>query len=242
MSQNKWFKVLVPWVVVIIVALLFGWIQRSTGSTISFIVIFEVVMFTSVWLLNHFWLHVPIFLRPTERSWRLLPINWTSLVVLLLAIAVVFGGKGNFWLSCVVLVFVGITEEFAFRGVILPLASKLGSVQNQLWVGILVSSALFGVAHGVNLLHQALLITGFQMLSAFSIGILLSALYLRTGSLVFPILLHGLNDFLSSYGSGGLQSPQVSLTGVGLALVYLLTGLFLLRKSKRNTIQQPIKA
>ncbi|MCF6161054.1 CPBP family intramembrane glutamic endopeptidase [Furfurilactobacillus milii] len=238
MVQSKWMKVFGTWLTVLIVSLSFDKVQGLLRSEIVFLVVFEMVMFLIMWLLNQYWLHVSVYLKPTARSGQLLTVNWVTLVIFIEALIVVRSRTGKFWLALATLIFVGITEEFTFRGLLLPLASKLGSARHQLWVGVLTSSILFGLAHSVNILHQSLPITAFQMLSAFSLGVLLAAIYLRTGSLIFPILLHGLNDFVSTYASG-LQNPSVSAVGVSFVLVYLFTGIFLLRRSKRAAIKQP---
>ncbi|HAT55884.1 MAG TPA: hypothetical protein DCW31_11735 [Lactobacillus sp.] len=243
MLKNKWIQMLSPWVVFIAVALLFGQFSKALGGGVTYLVVYEVVMFAILWLLNRFWLNVPIYLQPTTRPKSLILLNWLTIVIALeIGVVLIMNHNGQFWLALATLIFVGTTEEFAFRGLILPLASRLGSGKSQLWTGVIISSLLFGLAHSVNLFQQSVPVTIFQMGYTFAFGVLLAALYLRTGSLVFPILLHGVNDFLSTYSSGGLHHSQVSVTGIVIAIVFLGTGVFLLRRTKQREITQPISA
>ncbi|MYV17084.1 CPBP family intramembrane glutamic endopeptidase [Furfurilactobacillus milii] len=241
--DNRWVKVFGTWLVVIIIALGGGaWTTHSGVSRETGIIVYEIVMFAVLFLLNRFWLHQTVYLKPTERSWRLIPLNWITVVLLGQVILLLFTGSGNLALGITMLLFVGTTEEYVFRGLLLPLASRLGHGRNQLWTGVLVSSVLFGLAHSVNALQQPVMATIVQMLSAITIGIMLSAIYLRTGSLLFPIILHGLNDFVPAFYNGSVQetSRVVSLTEVGPILLFLIVGAFMLRKSKRSTIKNVI--
>jgi uncharacterized protein len=73
-----------------------------------------------------------------------------------------------------------IVEEFFFRGVILQRLIKKSSV----WGGILISSLLFGILHA-------------DIIGAFIFGVITALLFIRTGNLLIPILLHMLNNTLA---------------------------------------------
>lgn len=92
-----------------------------------------------------------------------------------------------------------IAEEFVFRGVLLHrLMAGLG-----LWKGILLTSLVFSVFH-------------INFLGAFLFAVLASLLYLKTGTLLAPILLHIFNNSLAVYQLFAAPSfPQwLSLTSV----------------------------
>lgn len=73
-----------------------------------------------------------------------------------------------------------VAEEFMFRGLLLKrLAHK-----TSMWSGIIISSFLFGILHA-------------DIIGAFLFGIVASLLYLRTGNLLIPILMHMLNNSLA---------------------------------------------
>lgn len=73
-----------------------------------------------------------------------------------------------------------IVEEFIFRGVILHRLIRKTSV----WGGILISSLVFGFLHA-------------DFIGAFLFGIITSLLFLRTGNLMIPILMHMINNTIA---------------------------------------------
>jgi len=90
----------------------------------------------------------------------------------------------------------GLSEELVYRGIVpallLGLVRRTGPVEGMPWVVILASAALFGVWHGLSYSHAKL---GFDVMSALFpfIGSIPGGwLRFKTGSLVFPVLAHGL--------------------------------------------------
>jgi membrane protease YdiL (CAAX protease family) len=73
-----------------------------------------------------------------------------------------------------------IAEEFIFRGMLLHRMMK----KTSMWGGILISSILFGILHA-------------DIIGATIFGIIASLLYLKTGNLLIPILLHIFNNSLA---------------------------------------------
>lgn len=73
-----------------------------------------------------------------------------------------------------------IAEEFIFRGMLLHRMMK----KTSMWGGILISSILFGILHA-------------DIIGATIFGIVTSLLYLKTGNLLIPILLHIFNNSLA---------------------------------------------
>ncbi|MDQ0428575.1 membrane protease YdiL (CAAX protease family) [Planomicrobium stackebrandtii] len=77
-----------------------------------------------------------------------------------------------------------IAEEFVFRGLILNwLVAGFG-----FWKGIGLSSLIFGIFH-------------INFFGAFLFAVMASLLYLKTGNLLVPILLHSANNFVAVYQS-----------------------------------------
>ncbi len=73
-----------------------------------------------------------------------------------------------------------IAEEFIFRGMLLHRMMK----KTSMWGGILISSILFGILHA-------------DIIGATIFGIITSLLYLKTGNLLIPILLHIFNNSIA---------------------------------------------
>lgn len=84
-------------------------------------------------------------------------------------------------LTAIVLSVIGpIAEEFMFRGVLLKRLIR----KTSMWGGVLISSLLFGILHA-------------DIVGAFLFGVIASLLYLRTGNLLLPILLHIFNNTIA---------------------------------------------
>jgi membrane protease YdiL (CAAX protease family) len=94
-----------------------------------------------------------------------------------------FAGTTTRWLVLVALS-AGIGEEALFRGVLqTALSDPLPT-----WAAIAAVSALFGVAHWVNLTYALL---------AGAVGAYLGVLYLVTDNLLAPIVAHALYDLIA---------------------------------------------
>lgn len=91
-------------------------------------------------------------------------------------------------LSLVVAVFAGavltpIGEELAFRSVIANALNRYGA-----WAGIVLSSAVFALAHGVNIILPL----------AFVVGLVCALLFRRTGSVWPGVLVHAVYNGISN--------------------------------------------
>jgi membrane protease YdiL (CAAX protease family) len=137
-------------------------------------------------------------------------------------------------------------EEILVRGLILKiLLLTMGHSKKGIINACLLSSAIFGVAHIVNIIHG----TGIfpvvgQIIYAAFIGVFYAALFLRTKTLWVPILLHGLTN-VSTQIFNAIVSPDImqsqpdpsiidAFMPVVFALPFLLVGLILLRKVKTD--------
>ena len=129
----------------------------------------------------------------------------------------------------------GFFEEYVFRGLFLKLAFQDGIRSSKQVLGVVLLSALsFGLAHLGNLLtHQPLNSTLFQVYYATAIGIFYAAIYLRTGSLWWTIVLHCLIDFASVLISQSTQAaPATSIWHFIFWLPLIALGLCLSRPKK----------
>ncbi|WP_161002393.1 MULTISPECIES: CPBP family intramembrane glutamic endopeptidase [Furfurilactobacillus] len=240
MLKNKWVQLLAP---VLVLWLVLG-ISKFAASPHSIVgaTMWEVILLAGPLLLNLGWLNQPIGLTSTLSPHKLMWINWYGIFRALLAIVVIGfairDGRVTAVLSAFVLaMFVGLTEEYIFRGMLLPLAIRAFSGKHQIFFGVMVSSILFGSTHLFNLTQQSWLATSEQMLTATAVGALFAAIYLRTGNLWFAIVTHALQDFPGIAGpSHGMQLettvvPVIIVTGVFFIFAWLL-----LRKTKVKTL------
>ena len=144
---------------------------------------------------------------------------------------------------------VGIREECIYRATLQNIvAKKYANSVKGIWITVIVSAILFGLCHISNLffgIHPLSVLS--QVISAICIGTLFSAVYLRSGSLWAPILVHALTDIAGLAPSIFLRNisdvenvNQLSFSWSSLLfdLLYVALAIFLLRPSKCNQIYQ----
>ncbi|MBR6831268.1 MAG: CPBP family intramembrane metalloprotease [Tidjanibacter sp.] len=91
-------------------------------------------------------------------------------------------GNGG-WSVLSAVVIAPVLEEYLFRGLFIDSARRR---MNALWA-VLISSALFGLAHGIPQ----------QAFNAFVVGLILGYVYVRTNSLAAVITIHAINNGIS---------------------------------------------
>lgn len=142
---------------------------------------------------------------------------------------------------------IGIFEEFLCRGWIQnEFIERFASNRKQVYLSILLSALIFGGIHISNIwiAGQSVLETISQIIQATGLGFLLGAIYYRTKNIWSTVFMHGYWDFcillssintikectqLSTPTSYKVSSLIISLI---LSLVYILIGLYVLRKNK----------
>ncbi|AWE07947.1 CPBP family intramembrane metalloprotease [Lysinibacillus sp. 2017] len=126
-----------------------------------------------------------------------------------------------------------IWEELFFRGVLLRRFTLKWSPQKS----IIISSLLFGIIH----------INPLNMLFAFGLGCVLGYAYLKTKSIIVPMLLHSFSNFLAfiqyciaNQSTGSLNLPEkqavqteLYISGI-IFLVFFLSALILLIKNYKH--------
>ena len=150
----------------------------------------------------------------------------------------VWKGNAAIGLLAIQVVGVGIMEELAFRGVLLPLLlERFGRTKKGMWVSVLLSSAVFGLIHFANLIEMpnlaaVLMQVGYSTL----LGALCAALLLGTGNIWYCVAVHTVYNFgggLNTYFVEGTvwDLPTVLCT-VFLAVAVFCWYLYLMLKQK----------
>jgi len=134
----------------------------------------------------------------------------------------------NLFLSIlIVAISPAIFEELLFRGVVL----NSFNIKNKNYLAIIISALIFGVFH-MNLLQGAF---------AFILGLSLGFIYVKTGSLFVPIIIHFINNLfavLMDYYNFSLpvfSSMSVALITIGAILLVIISIIFL---SNKKTIKK----
>ncbi len=139
---------------------------------------------------------------------------------------------------------IGFFEEILGRGVVLTvMLRKWGSTRRGIYQAVLVSSALFGAAHIVNMIagRLPLLSTLTQIVYGFFFAVIFAACVLRNNSIWPMVIMHAAFDFggrgLQEIAVGGAsQMPAANSTPEGAITTFMLTlplflyGIFILRK------------
>lgn len=129
------------------------------------------------------------------------------------------------WIYALDCLLIGAFEELAFRGVFLPsLLARYGKDQKQLRMTVILSSAAFGLIHLVNLSEGAGVgATLLQVGYSFLIGGMCAIVLVKTGNLLYCVLLHGVYDFGGRFlliGAGQLwDTPTVVITAALAVIV-----------------------
>ena len=180
--------------------------------------------------------------------WRLVGLNrpsqWRDLKLLALPALLVFlpllGGfkvidTGTVIFLLVGYLLTGFFEEMFFRGVIMRVLRPKG-----VWVAVLLSSLLFGLAHSTNLFLRFSgqpVIVGLQIIGVFTFGIGYAALRLRTNTIWPLIILHAATDMFLAVGL--LPTLLIAPIQDTILLVY---GLFLIWSMQRIVSKTGVSA
>lgn len=126
---------------------------------------------------------------------------------------------------------IGLFEEFAFRGVIfLGVLEKRRENTRGLFVSIIISSAVFGAIHLLNLFTSSPGAVILQIGYSFLIGAMCSVVLIHTSNIWLCVIIHGVYDFCGSliptFGKGTIwTAEEVTLTavlGVAAAVYFIL--------------------
>lgn len=141
---------------------------------------------------------------------------------------------------------VGITEEFVFRGVMATLLlKKFGTDKKGVWKAVIVSGILFGLAHISNIIGASPLGVVVQAIIASMLGMVIAAIYFRSGCIWVTVFLHAFIDVAAAittglYGNETMVDTISSYSLVNLVscVPYLIVVLVLLRKKKIGEVKE----
>ncbi|MCR4762842.1 MAG: CPBP family intramembrane metalloprotease [Lachnospiraceae bacterium] len=158
--------------------------------------------------------------------------------------------KASFTYLCMAIM-AGVNEETMYRAMIIPVGMRYLKGQHRAWMVIVISSLVFGPMHLTNIFAGADVgMTLVQTVMATCGGIILGAIYLRTGSVIPGMAAHALYDFVNFATDPTINPEGVVIAGVStnenllmiiciVMSVFLgLSGCFLIRKSKLDVIEE----
>lgn len=138
----------------------------------------------------------------------------------------------------------GFIEEVAFRGLAGANFMRAWRDEKKIVLAATLTSIVFAAAHLVNLSQGAgLYVTLTQILFAFGAGVIFSAVFFRTGSLLPSIAVHTLVDFTCFLNPGGdgvmTDNGAFDLASLVLGVLSIILGVlgyYYLRPAKRAEI------
>lgn len=142
----------------------------------------------------------------------------------------------------------GTVEETIFRGLPVSYLMRQNKKKSHIiWIAV-VTSLLFGLVHALNVLAGATLpATLLQVISASAAGLLLGALFIRSGSLLPSIVIHAINDvyafmnldLVSEDGivEGALKTSDIVLNLI-LSVLQIIIAIYLLHPSAWDEIME----
>lgn len=149
-------------------------------------------------------------------------------------------------LSLTMAVAAGFYEETVFRGVMVPIGMRYLKSKNRISVIIIVTSLIFGLLHIGNVFQGAnITMALIQGIATIFGGFLYVAVYLRTGSILVPIVMHGIYDYMCFVTDPtlvqGVMTAETVTPGLILSVVvYIIAGiwgLYLVRPAVRDKIE-----
>ena len=128
--------------------------------------------------------------------------------------------KDLIWLIAIECLLVAMTEELFFRTIVGAYLDKKLNGKHKTFKCVIVSGAIFGAWHLINLLGGAGVVeTLLQVVYTFLIGAMLSMLIIKTKSLNLCVLVHAIFNF------GGLLIQRLG-TGVAHDLIFWIATVF----------------
>lgn len=141
---------------------------------------------------------------------------------------------------------IGWTEELIFRGVVMNLfLERFSKTKRGILASVILSSVLFGAVHLTNISSGVSLASAsIQAVTAGLLGVILGAVYVRSGNLWLVIMYHALVDFAGLMGSGlfGGGTPvdqinQMSAANLIMVPILLIPCVILLRPRKLQELE-----
>ena len=116
----------------------------------------------------------------------------------------------------------------------------------RVWEAVFVSGLLFGLMHGLNLLTAPTLGVIVQMISAVLLGMVIAAIYCRSGNIWVVAAIHAFNDIAAGFptlvlrGSGGISGiiGSYGLSHLLSLIPYAVVLIVLLRPGKMKEIAE----
>lgn len=149
-------------------------------------------------------------------------------------------------LSVAMAIAAGFGEETMFRGVTIPIGMRYLKGRNKILSIAIVTSVMFGLSHIGNAAVGAnITMSVIQGIVTIGTGLFYAAVFLRSGSILIPVAMHCLYDWVcfvtdSSLENGIMASSNVAVTLILSGVLHLamgVVGIYMIRPAMREKIE-----
>lgn len=223
--KNNWQWILIPLFMIAEFAIdqiVFGRVCRfvfkllSINPSTHYILIlnlFKSFSVLTIVLLNYYFFKQKFFWQPSKKS-----SGWIVFAVVCFGIVASTIRTPHFWSALDTGIIAAFPEEFMFRGVILGVVlmilTRVKTTAFRVNLSVVISAILFGAYHYINLSNQSFSFTTMQVISVAGFGLILGAVYVRSGSIIVPILLHFIYDYVVTLPKGFQVTNYSQVSGV----------------------------
>lgn len=144
----------------------------------------------------------------------------------------------------------GIYEETAFRAIPVSILMKNRPTDRRIILAVIITSVIFGGVHMMNISAGVKVsIAAYQSVQAMIIGAMFTAFYLRTGSIVLPMVFHFLHDIaatmIPAQSTGAMLQQTIATSTLIIDIIIMISEIaatiYLLRPGKMEEIRETWK-
>lgn len=206
-------------------------------------------------------LHKLFYRKEFTTAFNFKNVDWKSFIIIYLSVLVLnsaFIATGllatgvNVTLSAFITALsAGVSEEILFREIPVSILMKNEKSSDKIFISCCVSAVMFSVYHAFNVLAGVTIsYTISQMITTLGMGFMLSAFYVRSGNILFPIVFHFLHDFIALIQMQNTSADTdlvIANVDVGMtsfivngviSLIYIGVGVAVLLTTKKDNIKQ----
>ncbi|MDR0299868.1 MAG: CPBP family intramembrane metalloprotease [Streptococcaceae bacterium] len=183
----------------------------------------EILLIGLILLLNRYWWKEKLLFEKYSVGKSIGLLAYAGAYALLAIGGAIVKGRplGLVFLYLTTALCVGFFEEYVFRGLILGGLIARGK---SIAFAIVVSSVLFGLLHGINVLHNNPMQVLLQMLYVIPMGILFALIYLKSNNLLYVMITHAMVDFSAfTLSNGSVNSSGQTIQGVFVLSLFFAT-------------------
>ncbi|UQS84909.1 CPBP family intramembrane metalloprotease [Apilactobacillus apisilvae] len=187
--------------------------------------IYKILSIFVILILNYLLFRQTFYLKPSKEE-----AGWKIFIFCCLLIILITCTSKHYWTALDVGIIAAIPEELMFRGVImgwvLEKITKFKQTYVNVSIALTVAAIIFGCFHYINLAQQSFGFTTLQVLNAIGVGMILGAIYIKSGSLLIPMATHFIYDFVVTLAKGMPESNYTAVGGKEIIFEFIILAIY----------------